>query len=122
MPEGSPCVKARGRTLANSDCAIKISPSMLHDHGSRAQFLETPFAVGSDMRREYLLRDRGPRRAVVLGRAFGAHRDHFKSFARALRRREMARRSLIEQLAEALAEFDRGLGQGIANRDVVHGA
>jgi hypothetical protein len=37
--------------FAGSDRAIEISPSMLHDHGSPAQFLETPFAVGRDMRR-----------------------------------------------------------------------
>src|ERR1700738_2979461 len=106
MPDGSACVKARGRMLAGSDRAIKTSPSTVHDHGSRAQFLETAFAVGRDMRRQNLLRDRGPRRAIVLGRAFGTHRDHFQSLARALRRREMARRSFIEQLAETLSEFD----------------
>jgi hypothetical protein len=37
--------------FAGGDRAIKTSPSMLHDHGSRAQFLEAPFAVGRDMRR-----------------------------------------------------------------------
>src|SRR5580704_17649082 len=34
----------------------------------------------------------------------------------------MARRGLLEQLAETFADFDRGLGQGIANRHIVHRA